>query len=303
MSYFESSAASAFKSLAKGTQGMRRAILERWRVKNGDKSIDQLPPEYITAMLSRMPPHVARNWLKAIRHFAQFCVAHKFMRHDPTLGLKAKVPKSDGIHTWSEDEVAMFEAYHPIGSKARLAMALGLYTAQRRGDVLKMGRQHIRECTDERLFAIGVRNDISVRQSKTGTPMLIPIHPDLQTILDATINTGQLTLLTTNKGRAYRPNDFSEQFRKWCDDAGLPPECSFHGLRKTACTRDANEGCTVHEIMSHSGHKSPQMVAHYTKAADQAKLARAVMERIVKKTVKPEPSELSKPLRALEKNA
>ena len=71
----------------------------------------------------------------------------------------------------------MFEAYHPIGSKARLAMALGLYTAQRRGDVLKMGRQHIRECTDERLLAIGVRNDISV-ESKTGTPMLIPIHPD-----------------------------------------------------------------------------------------------------------------------------
>ena len=59
----------------------------------------------------------------------------------------------------------------------------------------------------------------------------------------------------------------------------------------------------MHEIMSHSGHKSPQMVAHYTKAADQAKLARAVMERIVKKTVKPEPSELSKPLRTLEKNA
>ena len=137
----------------------------------------------------------------------------------------------------------MFEAYHPIGSKARLAMALGLYTAQRRGDVLKMGRQHIRECTDERLFAIGVRNDISVRQSKTGTPMLIPIHPDLQTILDATINTGQLTLLTTNKGRAYRPNDFSEQFRKWCDDAGLPPECSFHGCARPPArgmpTRDA----------------------------------------------------------------
>jgi hypothetical protein len=45
------------------------------------------------------------------------------------------------------------------------------------------------------------------------------------------------------------------------------------------------------------------MVAHYTKAADQAKLARAVMERIVKKTVKPEPTEVSKPLRTLEKNA
>jgi integrase len=166
-------------------------------------------------MLSRMEPHAARNWLKAIRHFAQYCVAHKFMRRDPTLGLKAKLPQSDGIHTWSEDEIASYEAYYPIGSKARLALALGLYTAQRRGDVVKIGRQHIRD---------GV---LTLRQGKTGTALSIPIHPELQMILDETVypvHGLQLTLLTTNKGRAYGGNDFSEQFRKWCDDAGLPPE-------------------------------------------------------------------------------
>jgi integrase len=207
--------AAEFKGLAKGTQGMRRAILERWRNKNGDKPIGELPPEYITHMLSRMEPHAARNWLKAIRHFAQYCVAHKFMRRDPTLGLKAKLPQSDGIHTWSEDEIASYEAYYPIGSKARLALALGLYTAQRRGDVVKIGRQHIRD---------GV---LTLRQGKTGTALSIPIHPELQMILDETVypvHGLQLTLLTTNKGRAYGGNDFSEQFRKWCDDAGLPPE-------------------------------------------------------------------------------
>ena len=37
-----------------------------------------------------------------------------------------------------------FEAKHPIGSKARLALALLLYTGQRRGDVVRLGRQHIR---------------------------------------------------------------------------------------------------------------------------------------------------------------
>ncbi len=69
----------------------------------------------------------------------------QFMRRDPTLGLKARVPQSDGFHTWSEDEIARYEAHYPVGSKARLALALGLYTAQRRGDVVKIGRQHIRD--------------------------------------------------------------------------------------------------------------------------------------------------------------
>ena len=279
------------KGLGKGTQAMRRAILERWRAKSGGKPIDQLPPEYITAMLARMEPHAARNWLKAIRHFAQHCVAHKFMRRDPTLGLKAKVPKSDGIHTWSEDEVSRFEAFYPVGSKARLALALGLYTAQRRGDVVKIGRQHIRD---------GV---LTLRQGKTGTALSIPILPELQNILDATISTGQLTLLVTNKGRQYGPNDFSEQFRKWCDDAELPPECSFHGLRKAACTRLADAGCTEHQIAAISGHKSMRLVEHYTRAADQAKLARAAMEQIAKKIVKAEPTQLSKPLKQQRKNS
>ena len=30
---------------------------------------------------------------------------------------------SDGYHTWTEDEIVQFEQRHPIGTKARLAMA------------------------------------------------------------------------------------------------------------------------------------------------------------------------------------
>src|SRR5262249_55937791 len=38
--------------------------------------------------------------------------------------------------------------------------------------------------------------------------------------------------------------------------AGLPPECSFHGLRKAALTRLADAGKTVHQIAAVSGHKT-----------------------------------------------
>src|SRR5262245_17966551 len=158
----------AFRSLTGGKPAKRRAILERFREEHGQLSLAGMPKKFIVALLDTMEPHSARNWLKALRGLLRWCVEHELCREDPTLGIKIKVPKSDGHHTWSEEEIAQFEAHYPIGSKARLAFALLLYTAQRRGDVVKMGRQHFRD---------GV---LTVRQEKTGATLAIPIHAELQ---------------------------------------------------------------------------------------------------------------------------
>jgi integrase len=72
-------------------------------------------------------------------------------------------------------------------------------------------------------------------------------------------------------------------------------------LRKAACTRLADAGCTAHEIAAISGHKTLSEVQRYTRGADQARLARAAMERIGNRSVKPEPGEVSKPLNGLTK--
>ena len=82
---------------------------------------------------------------------------------------------------------------------------------------------------------------------------------------------------------------FSESFREWCDEAGLPKQCSAHGLRKAACRRMAEDECTANEIMAHSGHGSMKELVRYTKAADQARLARNV-----KRTV-PRTKEVARP--------
>src|SRR5262249_55157440 len=144
----------------------------------------------IVRRLDGMKPHAARNFLKAARNLIAYCIEHGLIRHDPTASIKRRLPRSDGHHTWSEDEIAQFEAAHPVGSKARLALALGLYTAQRRGDCIRIGRQHIKD---------GV---LHVTQEKTKARLAIPVHPDLQAILDATPS-GQLTFLTTNAGKSY----------------------------------------------------------------------------------------------------
>jgi integrase len=260
----------AFRSLTGGTPAQRRSILERFRETHGHLTLATLPKEFLVALFDSMAPNPARLWLRALRHFLRWAEQRRLIRQDPTSSIRIRPPKSSGHHTWSESEIAQFEAVHPVGSKARLALVLGLHTAQRRSDVIRIGRQHIRD---------GV---LTLRQQKTGTTLTIPVHSELQKIIDTT-PLGHLTLLTTRFGRSYRDNNFSDQFRAWCEDAGLPQHCVFHGLRKAAARRLAEAGCTAHEIAAMTGHKSLREVEHYTRAADQVRLAKSALAKTTPK--------------------
>jgi integrase len=268
--YFDSQ--QFFASKSAGTQRMRRGILERFRAAYGDRPFASLPPEWIEAMLDAKPPHAARSWLATLRSLCQFALKRGWLRADPTANIKLRAIKGDGFHTWTDDEIAQFEAHHPIGTKPRLALTLLLYTTQRRSDVVRMGRQHIRETPDGPA--------LYVKQCKTGVELLIPIHPELGAVLDATPSE-HLTFLVTATGKPYGGNHFSESFREWCDAAGLPKRCTAHGLRKAACRRHAENGCSANEIMSHSGHATMKELVRYTKAADQARLARNALAKAV----------------------
>ena len=51
--------------------------------------------------------------------------------------------------------------------------------------------------------------------------------------------------------------------------AGLPIDCSPHGLRKTLGRRMADDGCTAHEIMAVLGHTTLAEAERYTRDADR----------------------------------
>jgi integrase len=255
----------AFRGLASSTQQHRRAILERFRERHGDKRIALLPSHKIEEWLNQMQPVAARNWLKTLRGLLEFAVKERFCATNPARDIK--LPKWKGGHhrAWTDAEVEQFERKHAIGSRARLAFALGLYTVQRAGDVRGLGQQHVRN------------GELTFKQSKTGVRLTLPILPELQAILDATPS-GHMTFLVNDKGGQYSGTRFSDQFRQWCNEAGLPRECSFHGLRATGCTVLADAGYSVHEIAAWSGHATLKEVERYTKGANQKRLARGAAE-------------------------
>jgi integrase len=256
-----------FLGLKASTQAMRRNIIEKFRSQHGDKPVRGLGRAHIKEIIGAKAntPEAANNLLKVLRVILSYAVDQEMIASNPTIGIKKYRSRGEGHHSWSEDEIAKFEARHEFGTRARLAVALLLYTAQRRSDVLRMGWQHV---TDDL---------IAVRQEKTDTALMIPMHPELKIAL-ASVPRTNLTFLVTERGAPFTPAGFGNWFRDQCDLAGLP-HCSAHGLRKAAATRLANAGCSSDQIKAITGHKSLSEVAHYTRAADQQRLARQALER------------------------
>lgn len=266
-------AAPAFSALRPSSRRTYRWTIEKLCREHGDKRVALLRREHIIKLMASRTPGAANKLRKALRAMMRHAVAIGMRADDPTADVKAIRVKTGGFHSWSDAEIAQFEACHPIGSRARLAMALLLYSGQRRGDIIRMGPQHIRN---------GV---LHVVQEKTAVELVIPVHPELATII-AAAPSGHLTFLATKSGRPFEASRFSHWFREECDKAGLG-HCSAHGLRKAAARQLAEAGCTAHEIGAITGHASLTELVRYTKAADQRRLADAAMAKARTSSRKP----------------
>jgi integrase len=260
-----------FKVSRPETRRTRRNILERFRDQYGDLLLFSggrmlLTRRHVQTMVNQKSatPFAQRNFLNSLRAMFAWAVSEGSLPDDPTLGVTRPKAKTQGYPTWCEEQIARYEAYHPIGSKARLAFALLLYTGQRRGDVIRMGPQMIQD--GELVFA----------QEKTGKELVIPIHPALREIIDATPMVGVKTFLVTRYGKPHTAPGFGNWFRARCDDAGCH-DVSAHGLRKAAATRLADLGCSDKQIGAIIGHAS----SIYTRAADQKRLAREAMQKLI----------------------
>jgi integrase len=137
-----------------------------------------------------------------------------------------------------------------------------LYTGLARGDVVRLGRQHV---------SGGV---ITFRMEKNRGDGVV--YPPVLPILARTIaasKTGDLTFLVTERGAPFVKESFGNWFREVCREAGCTG--SAHGLRKAGATRAADNGATVHQLMALFGWKTEKMALVYTRKADRKRLASA----------------------------
>jgi integrase len=257
---------SAWAGLSNATRRQSENIYRAVVNTAGDVLLRHIAPETIKAGRERRAaaPHAANNFLKSMRRFFKWAAdpqGGNLVSINPTLGVKLLTGKNkEGFHTWTTEEILRFEQRWPIGTRERLAFDLLLYTGLARGDVVRLGRQHVTN---------GV---ITLRMEKNRGDGVVypPVLPVLAVTIAAS-KTGDLTFLVTERGAPFTKESFGNWFREACRKAGCPG--SAHGLRKAGATRAAENGATVNQLMALFGWRTEKMALLYTRKADRKRLA------------------------------
>jgi integrase/recombinase XerD len=254
-----------FRGLDWSTRAWRQRYLDGICRDRGSLPVAQLGSRQIRALRDELAdkPGAARSRLKAIKALFNWAVKAEHVAGNPARDVEMIRYKSNGHHSWTMEEIAQYEARHPIGTQARLAMTLLLYTAGRREDACRLGPQHVKNGR--------IRFTQAKNENRSPVTVDMPVHTDLARAIAATPS-GHLSFLVSKLNKPFTPAGFGNKFREWCDAAGLP-HCSAHGLRKAAATRLADLGATAHEIMAVTGHQSLEEAERYTKTANKAGLA------------------------------
>jgi integrase len=193
-----------------------------------------------------------------------WAVERNLIRSNPTRDVKPLRYATDGFHAWTPDEVKQFEVQHKVGTKARLALALMLYLGVRRGDVVTLGRQHVRD---------GVIRFVPLKtRRKKMHAIEIPILPGLAKVIEVS-PTGDLTFPDDGMGQAVHGERIRRMVSRPVKRSKAPPMQRPHGLHKAGATIVAERGATDRQLMAMFGWERARQATIYTAAADHKQLA------------------------------
>ena len=242
------------------TRRQRENVLYHVLEKSGRVPFKSIRKEHIVDGRERRQatPFAANNFIKTVRALFRWAVDANLLDEDPTEGVAFIKTRTEGFRAWTVDDVARFRDRWPLGTRERVAIEVLLNTGLRRGDAVRLGRQHVRE---------GVA---TIRTEKTGIELYIPILPALEKAI-AHGPTGDLTFICGANGRPMVKESFGTFFKKAATAAKV--EGSSHGLRKLAATMIADRGGSENELQALFGWQSSDQSSVYTRNADKRRLA------------------------------
>jgi integrase len=259
----------AWTNLSLATRRQRENILKPVLESAGRKPITNIIKATIVAGRDRRAketPFQARHFLDTMRGLFRWAIEADLVKVDPTAGVAdPSFPTSDGFPSWTEDDVAAYQKRWPIGTRQRVWFDVLLFTGLRRGDAIRLGRQHVRD---------GIA---TIKTEKTGTEVSLPILPALAKTIAAG-PCGDLAFITSANGKPFTKESFGNSFTEACRKAGITK--SAHGIRKLAATRAANAGATEAQLKAIFGWTNSKMPTLYTKGANNRRLAKQAMHML-----------------------
>lgn len=283
----EYKAAPNFKNLSEFTKRTYTRQLERAR-KFGPGEITDLRRRDVLIIRNQLSdtPGEANNFVITVQSVIAYAIEMEYIEISP-LGRIERL--AIGTYEMFTEEQVEF-ALKTLCEAHRRAIILALYTGQREADCIKM------------TWGKDVGDGLLVKQQKTkknpkATELWIPKHPVLEQELAAwrAERTGgeaeikRQPILLSERGRPYKnaaafSHSITHTLRRYSEfDSGDPDkrDAVFHGLRKLAAVRLCEVGCPPHEIQAITGHASLAMIELYTRQANQKRLAKKAMLRLV----------------------
>jgi site-specific recombinase XerD len=265
-------ASAAFARLAAATKPGRRGMVEELIAAHGNKSVVGLEAKHVRALVAARghTPGQARNLLSAISALMGFAVDIGIREDNPCRGIRRPKLSQEGWHGWTDEQIEIYRGFHAYGTTARLAFELALCSMQRRSDLVKLGRQHLKA---------GLLTVAS--QQKTGAPAFAAVSLELETALLAMPASGGpfLNFLLTHDAAPFTPAGLATRFSHWCAKAGLS-NCPLHGLRKAGARLAVEAGCNVTEVAAIGGWKTISQLQRYIESYSRQQAARSAGEKI-----------------------
>jgi integrase len=258
----------AWEDLSSATRQKRDQIFRHVLEAAGNEPFNRIDTTVIQNGIERRArtPSQARHFLDAMRGLFKWAKKNGHVSVDPTDNAERPArKKTEGFTPWTEEMVEAYQRHWALGTRQRVWLDVLLYTGLRRGDAVRLGRQHIKD-------GVG-----SVKTEKTGMVVTLPILPVLAQTLAAG-QVGDMTFIVGSDGLPFHKQSFGNAFAKACKLAGV--DGSAHGIRKLAATRMADAGASEAELEAVFGWSGGHMASLYTRKANRTRLAQSAMDKV-----------------------
>lgn len=232
-----------FQSKSESTKYIYRLGFKEFEDALGDMPLSAITLRVISEYRRRYQdrPNRGNQVIASIQSMYRYAMEEGLVETNPSENVRIfKVKPRQEI--WSlENERKFVETAIASGQHNMvLAIALGVYTAQRVGDLIA-------------LPWTGYDGQwISLTQEKTKKFVEVPVLTPLRALLERTPKRSTI-ILTKDDGLTFQYHQFNHAFREVCQRAGIKG-LQFRDLRRTAVVRMAEHGVKVQDIAAITGH-------------------------------------------------
>ena len=255
-----------YANLKSSSRTLYRIVLDPISRQHGHRLVKDMGRENarkIIETIGATKPGMANLTRAVLKRVLRYAVDRGWRNDNPAAGI---APYKIGTrHTWSDEQLEAYEARWKLGTRERLAYATLLYSGQRGGDVVKMARPK--------------GATVKLVQEKTGTEMVIPVHPIWREAITAGPSNG-VRLIGDERGRPIKRPALTLLIRRAAEAAGLPSRMHRARIAEGSISTAGGRRTLVE---TNRGDDRPQVSARdraLHRRSSQAKLAMQAMSKL-----------------------